>query len=269
MVKFSLLVAHYNNFRYFQDCYRSIITQTYQSFEVIIVDDCSTDGSFEKVKDLVQNDDRFKVYQNEENRGVGYTKKKCIALATGDICGFLDPDDALVENALGISLENYENRNVVATYSQFYLCDEDLTIQKIFPNSRKIQNNNPLFLNINFEVAHFFTFRREVYLNTDLMVESYKVAEDQDLYLKLYEKGEFFFISQPLLLYRIHSKGLSHDKKNSNLRNVAWHQVLKTTLRRRNITQIYGKKVSEIENLPKFIFEKENTFLKRLLRKFL
>ena len=50
---------------------------------------------------------------------------------------------------------------------------------------------------------------------------------------------------------------------------MAWHQVLKTTLRRRNITQIYGKKVSEIENLPKFVFEKENTFFKRLLRKFL
>ncbi|MDO4763874.1 MAG: glycosyltransferase [Flavobacteriaceae bacterium] len=269
-MKFSILVAHYNNFEYFKDCYKSIIEQSVQDFEVIIVDDCSTDGSFEKVKVWVQNDSRFKVFQNEENKGVGYTKKKCIEMATGDICGFLDPDDALVENALKVSLNEYQkNENIVATYSKFYLCDEKLNIQKVFPNTKKIPNGDIYFLNINLEVAHFFTFRKSIYLQTERVLEEYKVAEDQDLYLKLYEKGNFVFINKPLLRYRIHNKGLSHDKEKTKERNESWHKVLQNTLERRNITEIYGRKVSGIENLPKFVFEKENTFLKRLIRKFL
>lgn len=269
-MKFSILIAHYNNFEYFKECYKSIIEQSVQDFEVIIVDDCSTDSSFEKVKDWVQNDSRFKVFQNEENKGVGYTKKKCIELATGDICGFLDPDDALIEDALEMSLKEYQkNKNIVATYSKFYLCDEKLNIQKVFPNTKKIKNSDINFFNINFEVAHFFTFKKEIYLQTERMVEEYRVTEDQDLYLKLYEKGDFTFIDKPLLKYRIHNKGISHDKEKIKIKNECWHKVLKNALDRRNITQIYGKKVSEIENLPTFVFKKKNTFFKRLIRKFL
>lgn len=266
-MKFSILIAHYNNFEYFKDCFKSIINQTFQDFEVIIVDDCSTDGSFEKVKDWIKEDSRFKIFQNEENKGVGYTKKKCIELANGEICGFLDPDDALAPTALEDSINAYTPKTI-ATYSQFYLCNPDLKVKKIFPNTRKIKNRNPHFLNINFEVAHFFTFRKDVYLQTEGMDSHYRVGEDQDLYLKLYEQGDFKFIPIPLLYYRLHDKGLSHDKQKTQYRNETWHIVLKNTLKRRNITKIYNKKVSEISNLPKFVFEKENTFLKKLLRKF-
>lgn len=266
-MKFSILIAHYNNFEYFKDCYQSIIHQTYQDFEVIILDDCSTDDSYEKVKNWVKNDLRFKVFQNEENKGVGYTKAKLIELATGDICGFLDPDDALIHNALEISIKAYENKDIIATYSQFYLCNSHLEIQKIFPNTRKIKNGNPIFLNINFEVAHFFTFRKSAYLQIEKM-QDYRIAEDQDLYLKLYEKGDFAYIPRPLLLYRLHDKGLSHDKEKIKSRNEIWHNVLYHTLKRRNIKKLYGKNIDEIKNLPTFVFQKENTFSKRLLRKF-
>lgn len=268
-MKFSILIAHYNNFKYFQDCYKSIINQSIQDFEVIIVDDCSTDDSLEKIKEILKNDSRFKIYKNKENKGVGYTKKKCIELATGDICGFLDPDDTLVNDALELSLKAHSQKNIIATYSKFYLCDENLAIQKVFPHTRKIEQNNPQFLNINFEIAHFFTFKKSIYLQTEGMVENYKIAEDQDLYLKLYERGQFAFIEKPLLLYRVHKKGLSHDKEKIEYRNKVWHKVLENTLKRRGLDKIYGKKITEIKNLPKFVFRKENTFLKKLLRKFL
>lgn len=267
-MKFSILIAHYNNFEYFKDCYQSIINQSYPNFEVIILDDCSTDGSYEKVKDWVKNDQRFKVFQNSENKGVGYTKGKLIELATGEVCGFLDPDDALVHNALEISIKAYENQSIIATYSQFYLCNYHLEIQKIFPNTRKIRNGRPTFLNINFEVAHFFTFRKNAYLKTEKMGD-YRIAEDQDLYLKLYEKGYFAYIPKPLLLYRLHDKGLSHDKEKIKYKNIIWDKVLRNALKRRNITKIYGENIAEIKNLPNFVSQKENSFFKKLLRKFL
>lgn len=268
MPKFSILIAHYNNFEYFKDCYQSILNQTFKDFEVVILDDCSTDGSYEKVKDWVKNDPRFKTFQNEENKGVGYTKGKLIELATGEICGFLDPDDALLEDAIETSINAYKNEKIVATYSQFYLCNPTLKIDKIFPNTRKIKNGDPNFLNINFEVAHFFTFRKSTYLQVEKM-GNYRIAEDQDLYLKLYEKGDFAYIPKPLLLYRLHDKGLSHDKEKTKTRNIVWDEVLRNTLKRRNITKIYGKNIDEIENLPTFVFQKENSLFKRLLRKLL
>lgn len=267
-MKISILIAHYNNFEYFKDCYQSIISQTYQDFEVIILDDCSTDDSYEKVKDWVKNDPRFRVFQNEENRGVGYTKGKLIELATGEICGFLDPDDALVKKAVETSINAYKNEKIIATYSQLYLCSPHLEIQGIFPNTRKIRNGNPTFLNINFEIAHFFTFRKSAYLQTE-GIGDYRFAEDQDLYLKLYEKGDFAYIPQPLYLYRVHQKSLTNKDDVIKSKENYWEYVLKNALKRRNITIIYGKNIAEIENLPNFVFQKENSFFKKLLRKLL
>src|SRR6218665_714046 len=97
---FSILIAHYNNYNYFLDCYKSILEQTYQNFEVILVDDHSTDDSFDKIKELTKDDSRFRLFRNDMNKGVGYTKRRCAENASGEICGFVDPDDAIAETAL-------------------------------------------------------------------------------------------------------------------------------------------------------------------------
>ena len=263
---FSLLIAHYNNYPYFKQCYESLKKQTYQNFEIVIVDDCSTDGSLEKIKKFSQEDHRIKLYKNEKNEGVGFTKKRCVELASGEICGFVDPDDALTEDAIEISVKAHENK-CVAAYSQLYFCDENLNPKKVFENSKKLKNNDVLFFNIQFEVAHFFTFKKESYLKTEGINPNYKVAEDIDYILKLYEIGSFQFIKKPLYLYRIHKTGLSHDETKTYIKNETWHTVLLNAAKRRNISKLFGKKIDDIENLPKFIFQKENTLLKKIKRK--
>ena len=265
-MKFSVLIAHYNNAEYFMQCYESLKKQTFQDFEIIVVDDCSTDDSFEKIQNYCNGDSRVKFFQNSENKGVGFTKKRCVELASGEICGFVDPDDALTENAIEISVKAHENK-CVAAYSQLYFCDENLNVQKIFKKTTKVKNNNPLFFNIHFEVAHFFTFKKEAYLRTEGINPNYKVAEDIDYILKLYEIGSFQFIKKPLYLYRIHKTGLSHDETKTNIKNETWHTVLLNAAKRRNISKLFGKKIDDIENLPKFIFQKENTLLKKIKRK--
>lgn len=266
MMKFSVLIAHYNNAEYFMQCYDSLKKQTYQDFEIIVVDDCSTDDSFEKIQNYCNGDSRVKFFQNSENKGVGFTKKRCVELASGEICGFVDPDDALTEDAIEISVKAHENK-CVAAYSQLYLCDENLKIKKIFKKTTKVKNNNPLFFNIHFEVSHFFTFKKEAYLRTEGINPNYKVAEDIDYILKLYEIGSFQFIKKPLYLYRIHKTGLSHDETKTYIKNETWHTVLLNAAKRRNISKLFGKKIDDIENLPKFIFQKENTLLKKIKRK--
>ena len=234
-MKFSVLIAHYNNAEYFMQCYESLKKQTFQDFEIIVVDDCSTDDSFEKIQNYCNGDSRVKFFQNSENKGVGFTKKRCVEEASGEICGFVDPDDALTEDAIEFSVKAHNN-DCIATYSQFYLCDENLKIKKIFKKTTKVKNNNPLFFNIHFEVSHFFTFKKEAYLRTEGINPNYKVAEDIDYILKLYEIGSFQFIKKPLYLYRIHKTGLSHDETKTNIKNETWHTVLLNAAKRRNIS---------------------------------
>lgn len=266
---FSILIAHYNNFDYFKDCYANLEKQTHQNFEIILVDDCSTDGSFDKIKDFVKADSRVKFHRNPENKGVGFTKRKCAELATGEFCGFVDPDDAITENALEEMLKAYTSEKIVVAYSPLQLCDNQLNIQKTFQASRQIKNGDPLFFNIFLEANHFFTFRRSAYEKTSGINAELSSAVDQDLYLKLYETGDFKFVKEPLYLYRLHDKGVSQEKSKKGKLNQNWHKVIADTLKRRNITNIYGKAVADISNLPEFLYKNQNTFWKKLSRKFL
>lgn len=264
---FSILIAHYNNYNYFLDCYKSIIEQTYQNFEVILVDDHSTDDSFDKIKELTKYDSRFRLFQNEENKGVGFTKKRCVESAAGEICGFVDPDDMLSEKALQTSID-YHNDNNIAVYSTFYLCNNRLEPQRLFQHSRQVRNGDKNFFNIFLEANHFFTFKRSAYNKTSGINPNLTSAVDQDLYLKLHETGNFSFVNEPLYYYRLHEKGVSQDSSKKNKLNENWQRVLVDTAKRRNIWKIYGKNISEIDNIPEFLKIRQNNLFTKILRKF-
>lgn len=266
MKTFSVLIAHYNNFEYFKDCYKSLLLQTYKDFEVVLVDDCSNNDSFEKIKELTREDSRFHLYRNDKNQGVGFTKRRCVDLAKGEICGFVDPDDALSKNAIENSVKNHTEKNVV-TYSKFLLCDANLNHLKLFPQSRAIKNGDEKFFNIFLEANHFFTFKKSAYNKTSRINADLTSAVDQDLYLKLYEIGNFTFINEALYYYRLHEKGVSQEKSKKGKLNENWQKVILDTAKRRNIGRLYGKDIQDIDNLPEFIFKNQNTFLKKIQRK--
>lgn len=269
MKKFSLLIAHYCNYDFFIDCYESVKSQTEQDFEVILVDDASSDDSLEKIKFLTKDDSRVKIFKNETNKGVGFTKRKCVEMATGEICAFLDPDDGLRKDALEICLAKYADENIVATHSQIMMCDKTLSPLKLLPNTKTVKPKNPKFFNINFEVNHFFTFRKSTYLKTSGINQDLTSAVDQDLYLKIYDAGILKYIEQPLYLYRQHESGVSQNKSKKDKLVSNWNTVLKDTLKRRNLTTLYGKKLGEIEELAELIFKKQNTYVAKFLKKFL
>ncbi|MGO4707682.1 glycosyltransferase family 2 protein [Chryseobacterium sp. 2TAF14] len=268
MVKFSILIAHYNNYDYFTECYNSILKQTYQNFEVVIVDDCSAADSYQKITELTKDNSKVKIFRNDENKGVGYTKRKCAEMASGEICGFVDPDDAIAENALQISIENHKKDNV-ATYSKFYLCDSLLKPVRIFQHSRTVRNGKKEFFNVFLEANHFFTFKKEAYDKTIGINPELTSAVDQDLYLKLYEVGKFHFIDAPLYYYRLHEKGVSQESSKKEKLNHNWHQVILETAKRRNIESLFGKKIDQIQNLPEFLKIKQNNIVTKILRKFI
>jgi len=269
-MKFSILIAHYNNWNFFQECYHSILSQNFENYEIIIVDDCSTDYSYEQIVALSKVDSKIKLFRNSENKKVGFTKRRCVNEATGDICVFLDPDDMITSTSLDEIFEAFNKYpNVIATYSKIKLIDEYSNERGIFKFSKKIKNNQLNFFNINLEIAHLFSFKRDVYFKTEGIDEKLTSAVDQDLYLKLYEKGNFQFINKYQYLYRLHNKGVSQNKSKKIELSKNWHTVLYNTCKRRGVVELNGKNIESIEDLPKFIYQKENTFLKKLIRKFI
>jgi glycosyltransferase involved in cell wall biosynthesis len=242
--KVSILVANYNNGKYFKDCYDSLIIQSHDNWEVIIVDDCSTDDSVEIIKDLIKDDERFKLYQNEVNKGCGFTKRRCVDMATGDFCAFLDPDDALVYYSLEYCMEEFQKCNkIIATYSQLFFCDENLNTKDIFYKIKQIHNDK-YFFNCPIQISALFVFKREAYLKTDGINPYLRSAVDQDLYLKLLEIGDAKFIEEPLYKYRLHSGGISQSNSKEHAKE-SFAKVIHQAMKRRDIKKIQNKNVPE------------------------
>ncbi|MFP3598611.1 glycosyltransferase family 2 protein [Chryseobacterium sp. SIMBA_029] len=265
MNKLSILIAHYNNGKYFLECYNSIINQTYKNWEVIIVDDASTDNSIKIIEKIINKDDRFKLYKNSSNKGCGFTKKECMNYATGEICAYLDPDDALFPIALEISVKQYLSDNeLVATHSKMMMCDENLRLQKTFSTAKKIVNDR-YFFNCPIQLVHFFTFKREVYFKTKGIDPNLKNAVDQDLYLKILEFGKVSFINEDLYKYRLHSTGISQQSSKQSAKE-SFAKVIHEAMKRRRLKKIHYKDVPDQYTNAEEIYKLVNYQTKPLFR---
>lgn len=102
----SVLMANYNNADYIEEAISSVQKQSYKDWEIILIDDGSTDNSVQIIEEFNEIPN-IRIFYNEENKGCGYTKKRCVEEASGVICGFLDTDDILTPEALHIVANNH------------------------------------------------------------------------------------------------------------------------------------------------------------------
>ncbi|WPO83063.1 glycosyltransferase [Chryseobacterium sp. JJR-5R] len=269
-MKFSILIANYNNGRFFKDCYMSIIAQEYSNWEAVILDDVSTDNSLEIIREIIGSDPRFRIFENAENSGVGITKSKLIEIADGEICGFVDPDDAVASDALSSAVAIFkQKKDIVLTYSKFAKCDEYLKPIEISKMTDQVVNSSPFFFNCPVNIVHFVSFRKEVYEKTEKMNTEMKIAEDQDLYLKMYERGKVQFINKVHYLYRLHSGGISQNSNKPKSKEY-FAQVIFNAFRRRNLKIINGKTIPKVYTNPEEIYdllEYQNRFLFKVNKK--
>lgn len=197
---FSVLIANYNNGKYLMEAIESVRRQTYANWEIILVDDSSTDNSHELYKELEQ-DERIHIFLNDQNHGCGYTKRRCAELANGEICGFLDPDDALTEDALEVMVEEHiRNKDICMVYSRYFVCDSNLNIQSVSEHQYEIKTS---FLEEQRgAISHFVTFKKKYYQKSDGISETILRAVDHELYFRLEEVGPSCFVDIPLYFYR-------------------------------------------------------------------
>lgn len=254
-MKFSVLIAHYNNSAYFKDCFESLKKQTYPNWEAIILDDGSKEEEKIAVKNIISGDARFQYFENESNSGVGVTKAKLIELATGEICGFVDPDDAILPTAIEKAINEFKQDSTLSlVYSRFLKCDSKLDIIEPFKHAKQVINNDLYFFNFPVQIAHFVCFRKSIYLQTDKMNTQLKIAEDQDLYLKLYEKGNVKFINEINYLYRTHQNGISQNE-NKKKSYEYWGEAIFNTMKRRGLSSINGRNIPQKFTNSEEIFE--------------
>ena len=93
MPKVSIIIPIYNVEKYIRQALDSVINQTLKDIEIICVNDCTPDNSFEIVKEYARNDERFVLLEMESNQGQGMARNRALDIAKGDYIMFLDPDD--------------------------------------------------------------------------------------------------------------------------------------------------------------------------------
>lgn len=96
----SVIVTNYNHVQYLEQAVRSVSNQTWSDFEMIIIDDASTDGSQDLIQKLAKEDDRIRVILNKENRGKWFVLNQAIGKANGSLIALQDADDASCKERL-------------------------------------------------------------------------------------------------------------------------------------------------------------------------
>jgi glycosyltransferase involved in cell wall biosynthesis len=229
---FSILIANFNNSEYLKTALRSAIWQNYEQWEVILVDDGSTDD-FDIVANSFAYESRIKVFRNHRNFGCGYTKKKCISFASGSIAGFLDPDDMLAPEAVACMVNAHlQQPGYSIIHSTHYICNDQLNPVRIAEYPKALPHDMPYLLLSDGRIHHFASFKKSFYDKTAGLSAHNKKAVDQDLYYLLEETGPVEFINVPLYYYRIHQKSISTSGKERE--TTLWHyEVIQEACKRR------------------------------------
>jgi glycosyltransferase involved in cell wall biosynthesis len=242
MASFSVLMANYNNGCYIDDAIRSVLSQTFTDWELIIIDDCSTDDSVERLQSYL-SDQRIRLYLREKNEG--YTRALIYGLSqiSSNIVGILDSDDALmptaIEKVYGVHTQRPELGLVL---SQVVICDESL--KPLYAVSTPIQYLREPMLWMRGPTS-FRVFKLGAYYSTTGLATNILYAEDWDLIFKLEEVAPTTLLEEPLYMHRELPLSQSKEatKQQVSLRSLAL-SIYHAYLRRR---------LGSAPNLPRFV----------------
>ena len=225
-------MANFNNAKYIEEAIKSVISQSYSVWELIIVDDQSTDNSLNKIRDFLV-DKRIKLIQHKFNKGYGSTLKTAAENASNQILAILDADDTLHPKALEIMSNAYKNNpDCGFIYSTMWNCDSELKncmenewIGPVIPKKTNI---------FNIRISHFKTFLKEVYKKTPGFDPNQKKAVDKDIIFMLEEVTKLKYVDLPLYYYRWHGGGISQEKSHYKAEFYHYLAKLKAYKRRKN-----------------------------------
>lgn len=117
----SIITPNFNAVNFINETINSVLSQTYKNWELLIQDDCSTDGSYEKALEWAEKDSRIKVERNPKNSGAAISRNNAIARSKGDYIAFLDSDDLWLPEKLEKQLSFMQENNCDFSYTRYEL----------------------------------------------------------------------------------------------------------------------------------------------------
>lgn len=234
----SVVMPAYNAGKFLVESLQSIQNQTYQNWELIIVDDASTDNTWSTLKAFSAQDTRIRIFKNKVNSGVSVTANRALSYAKGEFIARMDADDISMPSRFEKQIEYLlKNKNIVAVGTQCDLINSEGVIigKKNFPCDfasikklifERIPMQQPsIMVNKNLLPKDFVWYDK-----------NFGAAEEIELMFKFFQLGEIRNLPEKLLQYRLHGN-------NTSLKNVKKTFYLTVKSRIRGIT-VYGLKPS-------------------------
>ena len=202
--KISVIIPVYNASQYLSEAIASILNQSFTDFEVIAIDDGSTDHSFSILRQLAKTDSRLKIYKNPQNLNIAHTLNRAIKLARGKYLARMDADDISLADRLEKQityLKNHPDTVVLGGQCQTINTQGNTIGQKSFPiTDREIREQ---LYNIN-PIQHPTIMINRKLIPTDFSWYNPNLppAEDYDLFFRLRKFGRLHNLPDTLLKYR-------------------------------------------------------------------
>lgn len=264
----SVIIPNYNHAPFLVQRIGSVLNQTFQDFEVIILDDCSPDNSREIIEKYRNHPKVVHIEYNTVNSGSTFKQwNKGINLAKGEYVWIAESDDWADERFLEVLIKPFfEYENLGISYCNSYQIDKNGNIIGDFVDfydslDKKRWNDNYFNKGLN-EIENYFIskciiinvssvlFRKNVFNKIGIAHENFKLMGDWMFYLKILQNHDISYISKKLNFFRCHQQNV-RSKNNKNLSSFESTKVLK------HIINNFNPEISKIKNRL-FIVFKEN-----------
>lgn len=213
----SVIIPVYNAEKYISECIDSLLVQTYKNFELLILNDGSTDNTYDIIEGYSRKDERVKVY-SRENKGITITLNELLMMCNSPFIMRMDADDICLPNRIAIQMEFLENNPDIG----FVGCQVELINsqglrlgRRFYPQAHK--NIVTYFLYGN-PICHPSVFFNKNVVGDDLFYcegEGLRHVEDIELWLRLLNKYKGHVVNKILLKYRITSSGITSNNNDS------------------------------------------------------
>ena len=208
----SIITPVYNAEKFIQDTIHSVQNQSYQHWEHLLVDDCSSDNSQIIIEELARKDSRIKYFKLDKNWGPAVARNKAIELAQGRYLAFLDADDLWFEFHLKASLDFMKINSHAFVFASFKRSNENLEfVYSDFVVPEKVSYTDILKSN---SIGCL-----TVVVDTQILGKKYmpliRKRQDMGLWLKYLKEAQYAYgIRKPHAIYRIRENSLSRNKLN-------------------------------------------------------
>ncbi|MBO9699696.1 MAG: glycosyltransferase [Sporocytophaga sp.] len=216
--KVSVLIPVYNMESYIEDAINSVLNQTFTHFEIIIVDNKSTDNTYEKLSKY-NNNPNIKIYQNERNLGMVQNWNSCLYYAKGEYIKFLNADDILNNRALECFVKILDEHKDVSLVTSHYKSFGDE--EKMYITSKGAEKQDgKIAISKLLQTQNYIGCPTQVIFRRDhLYLGTFNIAStwwsDMDLWFRLLLNGNLFIIDEILTQNRSHPTQVSHEFANN------------------------------------------------------